>query len=109
MIVVGDTNNDNEISPAEQASYAQWYNYILLCLMPLAIGFGNISMGELRSMNKIIISFYSSIGIFIVAVIGCLCSEKGFMPSEEEIEEEGLAKWWVIALLCNGFAFLGSW
>ena len=43
-------------------------------------------MGELRTMNKIIFSFYLSIGIFIVAVIGCLCSEQGFMPNEEEIE-----------------------
>ena len=88
LIIIGTKNSDDDIviSSTGKDDYAEWYNYILLALMPLALGFGNLSMGELRTMNKIIFSFYLSIAIFIVAVIGCLCSEKGFMPNKEEIE-----------------------
>lgn len=54
-------------------------------MMPVLIAFGNLAMGELRKLDPILIPFYMNACIFIISLIVCLFSDKGFFP--EELEE----------------------
>ena len=56
----------------------------MLVICPFIIAFGNLSMGELRGLNPIVVPFYSNISIFLANAIYCASSSTGFFPSEEE-------------------------
>ena len=59
----------------------QWYDFVLMSLMPIIIAFGNLSMGQFRTLDPILIPVYSNVSILVIGVIVCLSNGKGFVPS----------------------------
>ena len=106
MITLGapDTLSDED-SKIRRAT--GWFDYILLALMPLFVSVGNLAMGDLRTLDSIIIPFYSTISLFVISFIGCLANGKGFFPNE--IEVQGYEFWWLISCVVSGISYLISW
>ena len=63
-----------------------WYHYVCLVLMPVLIAFGNLAMGGLRSLDPILMPFYSNIFILVIGLFVCTFSEKGYLPSDHDFE-----------------------
>ena len=63
------SKNVSQESATEEST--NWYDYLVLLLMPTFISFGSIAMGELRTLDPILIPFWSNSGIFIIGIIVC--------------------------------------
>ena len=80
LITLGAPKVDSSSTHIE----VQWYNYILMALMPVVIAIGNLAMGELRSLNPLMVPFYGNTVMMVVFFFVCLIDENGFLPKEIE-------------------------
>ena len=77
--------------------------------MPILIAFGNLSMGELRSLDPILIPFYSNAAICLIGLLVCSLNGKGFLPDDYDIAKNGLTMFLVLAAACQGLSNLICW
>ena len=78
-----------------------------MALMPIIIAAGNLAMGELRTLDPILIPFYGNLSIGIIGFIVCMF--QGFYPSQEDIEQNGIYLFWLLAFFCNGLSMYICW
>jgi len=57
-------------------------------------------MGELRSLDPVVIPFYTNVLIVIIGIVVCLSSLKGFLPSEQDFTEHSKWLFCLLAFIC---------
>ena len=113
MVVLGKKET---IKQTEGASFAYnddkmefhyWY-YAVMAMVPFAIAMYNFTLGFLRGLNPKFIPFYMTfVSIFVYGIMTCFCTEMGnTLPSEEELESNGIHVFWLLALGLNGLCYL---
>ena len=79
-----------------------------MALVPSAIATYNFTLGYLRGLNPKFIPFYMTIlSIIVYGIMMCFFTEMGnTLPTEEELEKNGIHVFWILSLGLNGFCYL---
>ena len=88
---------------------ASWYNYVALALLPFFYGIGVIAMRQIRTLNVILVPLYSNILVMTLSILVCSFGEKGYLPSDVDLESAPKWQFLLIAILCAGTATLSGW
>ena len=77
--------------------------------MPIIISFGSMAMSEVRTLEPIMIPFYTNLIIGIISLFVCSFSAKGFLPSTEDFEVNPEWRFWLLALVVLAACYVVCW
>ena len=70
----------------------------------------NLNLASMRNLHYIVTPFYICVLTIIVCGIIGICDRENFLPAMEELQQGGMALFWILVIVvngsCNVFAFL---